>query len=93
MMCQCIIELRYYENSTKEFRHGETLHRTAKPCMIGIWLKAVMSQVGIDIHIFTAHSTKGAATLKAKSAGVPRSLPPSVPTQLLWVPDVNLNIT
>ena len=48
-------------------------HRPVKPCTIGNWLKTVMAQAGIDTQQFTAHSTRGASTSKAKSSGVSTS--------------------
>ena len=45
-------------------------HRPVKPATIGHWLKKVMEKAGIDVSIFSAHSTRGAATSKAKAAGV-----------------------
>ena len=45
-------------------------HKPVKAATIGHWLKSVMHSAGIDTNIFSAHSTRGAATSKAKSAGV-----------------------
>ena len=45
-------------------------HRPVKPSTIGHWLKSVMTQAGINTQQFAAHSTRGAATSKAKSVGV-----------------------
>lgn len=45
-------------------------HLPVKVATIGHWLKKVMKSSGIDTNIFTAHSTRGAATSKAKDAGV-----------------------
>ena len=45
-------------------------HRPVKAATIGHWLKSVMEKAGIDITTFSAHSTRGAATSKAKMAGV-----------------------
>ena len=45
-------------------------HKPVKAATIGHWLKAVMQKAGIDIGTFSAHSTRGAATSKAKSVGV-----------------------
>ena len=41
-----------------------------KTCTIGNWLKRVMSASGVDTSVFSAHSTRGAATSKAKGVGV-----------------------
>ena len=48
-------------------------HKPVKACTIGNWLKVVMSQAGVDTQHFTAHSTRGAATSKAKAVGVSTS--------------------
>ena len=45
-------------------------HKPVKPATISHWLKKIMNSAGIDTNIFSAHSTQGAATSKAKSAGV-----------------------
>ena len=80
--------LRCYERRSKELRRScggrnplfiatRRPHRPVKPCTIGNWLKAIMSQAGIDTHQFSAHSTRGAATSEAKAAGVSTS-------EILW---------
>ena len=46
------------------------LYHAVKAATIGHWLKKVMERAGIDTTIFSAHSTRGAATSKAKAAGV-----------------------
>ena len=45
-------------------------HKPVKPATLGHWLKKVMKSAGVDTDTFTAHSTRGAATSKAKSTGV-----------------------
>ena len=45
-------------------------HKPVKAATIGRWLRNVMSSAGIDTKIFLAHSTRGAATSKAKLVGV-----------------------
>ena len=45
-------------------------HKPVKAATIGHWLKSVMHSAGIDTNILSAHSTRGAATSKAKSAVV-----------------------
>ena len=42
-----------------------------KPATIGHWLKNLMKEAGNDTSLYTAHSTQGAATSKAKAIGVP----------------------
>jgi integrase len=71
--------LREYERQSKDKRQSNKSqlfisvrkpHAPVKPCTIGKWLKAVMTDAGIDTNIFTAHSTRGASTSKAKALGV-----------------------
>lgn len=72
--------LKEYEEQSQEFRkHGTAKplfisvrkpYAPVKPCTIGKWLKRVMADSGIDTSVFSAHSTRGAATSKAKVAGV-----------------------
>lgn len=45
-------------------------HKPVKPAAIAHWLKAVMKLAGIDTDKFSAHSTRGASTSKAKQVGV-----------------------
>ena len=45
-------------------------HLPVKPCTIGKWLQRVMTDAGIDTSIFSAHSTRGASTSKARASGV-----------------------
>ena len=45
-------------------------HKPVKAATIGHWLKSVMHSADIDTNIFSAYLTRGAATSKAKSAGV-----------------------
>jgi hypothetical protein len=35
------------------------------------WIKSVLAEAGIDISVYSAHSTRGAAASKAKSSGLP----------------------
>ena len=41
-----------------------------KPATLGHWLKNVMRTAETDTNVFSAHSTRGAVTSKAKLAGV-----------------------
>ena len=78
----CPVEtLKAYERRTlplrKETSKSNSLfisvrkpHRPVKPATLGRWLKAVLSQAGINTDVFSAHSTRGASTSKAKRAGV-----------------------
>jgi integrase len=45
-------------------------HRPVTSATIGHWLKKTLKLSGIDTSIFTAHSTRGAATSKASTAGI-----------------------
>ena len=74
--------LREYEQQTRILRSGEGRttgllflavrrpHRPVKLATVGHWLKRIMTLSGIDTGIFSAHSTRGAATSKARAAGV-----------------------
>ncbi|XP_068707939.1 uncharacterized protein [Montipora foliosa] len=46
-------------------------HRAVSPATISRWIKAVLSDAGIDTSIFKAHSVRGAATTAAYNKGVP----------------------
>lgn len=45
-------------------------HKPVAPCTIARWLKEVLKLSGIDVNIFTAHSTRGASSSAAASAGI-----------------------
>lgn len=45
-------------------------HRAATAQTISKWLKAVLSESGVDVAVFGAHSTRHAATSAARAAGV-----------------------
>ena len=74
--------LREYEQQTRNIRSGEGRtagllflavrrpHRPVKQAKVGHWMKRIMTLSGIDTGIFSAHSTRGAATSKARAAGV-----------------------
>ena len=63
-------DLRPSGNQGRLFISVRRPHHPVKSATIGHWLKKVMEQSGIDTTIFSAHSTRGAATSKAVSAGV-----------------------
>ena len=46
-------------------------HRAVSSATISRWIKTVLSDAGIDISIFKAHSVRGAATSAAYNKGVP----------------------
>ena len=45
-------------------------HKPVKPATIGHWIKGYLKGAGIDTQTFSAHSTRGASTSKAKAMGV-----------------------
>ena len=58
--------------------HGRTLflglkspHKSVGASTVACWIKEVLANSGIDVDMFSAHSTRGAAASKAFSAGVP----------------------
>ena len=72
--------LELYELRTKQLRLGSTERsciflsghkpHTVKASTTGYWLQSLMAQAGINISRFSAHSTRGAATSKAKKRRV-----------------------
>ena len=48
-------------------------HNPAAPCTIVHWLKEVLKMAGIDISIFTTHSTMGASSSAAADSGITTS--------------------
>lgn len=80
----CVVEcLRQYESATEAYRgtppSGRLFlshvkpHKPVTSQRIAHWLKDVLEMSGIDTTIFSAHSTRGAATSAAFSKGVPIS--------------------
>ena len=78
---QCSIQaLREYEARSQEMRQAgatnplfisvQKPYTPVKPCSIGKWIKRVMADSRVGTSMFSAHSTRGAATSKAKAAGV-----------------------
>ena len=71
----CMIE---YLNVTKEIRNNadnlfiaiNKPHKAVGPQTISRWVKNILEKAGIDTSIFTAHSTRHAATSKAFQKGV-----------------------
>ena len=77
-----VLALKVYEGKTKSLRKSSQSQnplfissrkpfKPVKPATIGHWLKNLMKEAGIDTSLYTAHSTRGAATSKAKAVGVP----------------------
>lgn len=71
--------LQDYLAITKDIRNNSDLlilsfkkpHKPVSPSTIGRWIKNVLLVCGINIDMFTGHSTRHAATSMAKSKGVP----------------------
>ena len=69
-----------YLNRTEEWRrvNNETQlllsyiqpHRQVVPSTISGWLKKVLKSSGIDVSLFTAHSTRSATTSTASASGL-----------------------
>ena len=66
-------ELRDSSNSATLLLSSNRPHGQASVATVGRWIKEQLSAAGIDTSIFCAHSTRGAASSKAASAGVPIS--------------------
>ena len=75
-----VTTLRCYEEKSKSLRKKKNqrntlfisvrkLHKPVTPATIGHWLKNNVKSAGIDTSTFTAHSTRGTATSKAKRMG------------------------
>ena len=74
--------LKCYEERSQMLRKGTSSrnplfisvrrpHKPVKSATLGHWLKDIMKTAGLDTDIFTAHSTRGASTSKAKRMGTP----------------------
>ena len=67
----------YIENTSLLRNSGELLILFQKPYQhiskdtIARWIKLALTEAGVDTNIFTAHSTRGAASSKLHTAGVP----------------------
>ncbi|CAK1595681.1 unnamed protein product [Parnassius mnemosyne] len=74
--------LKSYIRRTEQFRHNtEQLlltikkpYRAASSQTLSRWIKSTLSKAGIDMSIFTAHSTRHAATSAANRAGLSMDL-------------------
>lgn len=71
--------LNDYLSLTKELRSAESEyllltikrpHRVATAQSISRWVKQMLAESGVDVSIFSAHSTRHASTSAARSAGV-----------------------
>ena len=71
--------LRQYEDCTREYRNqGNTTlfisyvkpHKPVSAQRIAKWIKATIGEAGIDTNIFSAHSTRGAASTAAVKQGI-----------------------
>ena len=75
----CPVEtLRHYQTVTSPLRKESTQlfvatvkpHKPVASCTIARWLKEVLKLSGIDVNIFTAHSTRSASVSAAADSGV-----------------------
>ena len=72
--------LREYEERTKRLRETEAQtklflgtvkpHNPVAPFTVARWLRSMMEKAGIDISVFKAHLTRGAAVMAAANAGI-----------------------
>lgn len=76
-ICPCKTLLDYIEktkllrgNRSNLFISFRKPHKAVGPQSLSRWIKSVLMQCGIDVSIFTAHSTRHAATSKAHKLGV-----------------------
>ncbi len=81
--CLCVVTaLQQYMVVTTPLRNGNNQlllsyqkpHKPVSTETIGKWIKKVLSQAGINIEFFGAHSTRAASTSAAKAANVPISI-------------------
>ena len=61
------------KDSAKLFVAIIKLHKPVASCTIARWLKEVLKLSGIDVSIFTAHSTRSASASAAEDSGVTTS--------------------
>ena len=57
-------------NCTKLFISVKAPHKSVQTCTISRWIKSSLAAAGIDITVFTAHSTRAASSSFAKSKGL-----------------------
>ena len=77
----CIVTvLQEYIKRTATLRRNDYLlvsyappHKHVSKATIGRWIKTVLTKSGVDVSIFTPHSTRAAATTGAKMLNVPLS--------------------
>ena len=58
------------DSRSKPFLSWIGQHTPVSSCTIARWLKSLMTEAGIDISIFKAHSIRGATCSTAAGAGV-----------------------
>jgi site-specific recombinase XerD len=63
-------KLRCLPNSNKLILTSKKPHRNASPQSISRWIKATLARSGVDVSVFSAHSTRHASTSAARRAGV-----------------------
>ena len=59
------------DNSNRLFLTTQPPYREASKQTIARWIKQVLVKAGLDLDIFSPHSTRSAATNKAKSGNIP----------------------
>lgn len=76
----CVVtHLQVYESKTKNLRGGETgllvsymrPHKRIAKDTVSRWIKTMLTRAGVNMKIFTPHSTRAAAVSKAKRCAVP----------------------
>ena len=76
-LCPIMVLLEYLKRTQDVRKHDKLFVGTIKPfapvssATIARWIKLVLLCSGIDPRVFSAHSTRGAATSKAALANVP----------------------
>ena len=76
-----VAALEAYIDRTKPWRRGKRSdrlflqckkpHNPVTPSTIGHWLKEILAEAGVDTTVYTAHSTRSAASSSALKKGVP----------------------
>lgn len=76
----CVVTcLQEYEQRTKDIRGSETgllisyskPHKRVSKATVSRWVRTMLAKAGINMNVFTAHSTRAASTSKASRTCVP----------------------
>jgi len=76
-VCTCIENYLSRSSSWRDGRENQLLlsyvkpHIPVKSATVSRWLTCILKDSGIDVNIFSGHSTRSASTSKAKACGVP----------------------